>query len=237
MAITIANKMKYVRLDVGSTLHLCHRDTLLMYPDSALAKYVAPEFDRRESENDFIIIDRDGKHFGAILNYMRDPSSLGLKLWQSADLRELKSEADFYCLTELLEEVERELDVKESDNYKAPQRFQITTLVREEDVETFVRLSQKPTFLVNSRAIVKIKGFDAGNFVEHVDQDRFNLIFTPCPIRFDKCGDSSILILCILSGGIRTDEFYPPMRGSLGDIYSYILRCQVSDIPQNLSKT
>jgi len=78
--------MKYVRLAVGSTLHPCHKDTLLMYPNFAQAQYIAPEFDRRELENDSIIIDCDGKHFFTILSQMRDPSSLSLKLWQAAAL-------------------------------------------------------------------------------------------------------------------------------------------------------
>jgi len=174
---TLGNKMNYVRFDVGSTLHLCHRDTLLMFPNSALAKYIAPEFDLRESESDFILIDRDGKHFGAILNWMRDPSSLDLNLWPATSLVELKSEADFYGLTELLEKVKLNLQRKTTKNYKVPKGRQFRILTRAEDVRGFLKQSQKPTFLLPAMIATGLFASRTEGFLEHFDHNRFNVVF------------------------------------------------------------
>jgi hypothetical protein len=74
--------LDYVRFDVGHYLHVCHRNTIEKYPNSSLINYIKPEFDKRKSEADYIIMDRDGKHFGTILNFMRDSRSVHLALAQ-----------------------------------------------------------------------------------------------------------------------------------------------------------
>lgn len=50
-----------------------------------------------------MLIDRSGKHFGRILNYLRDGN---IPMSESkSDLKELLIEAKFYCLQELAGEV------------------------------------------------------------------------------------------------------------------------------------
>lgn len=101
--------MDYVRLDVGGQLFTTSKQTLNRYPDTFLATLVSPEHDKRETELDFIPIDRDGKHFGAVLTFLRD--SLDLSDWSSTDLTELAGEADFYGLTELKSRIDTQLEV------------------------------------------------------------------------------------------------------------------------------
>lgn len=110
--------LNYVRFDVGHYLAVCHKSTLLKYENSVLAKFVQPEFDRRNSGSDYITIDRDGKHFGSILNFMRDNTSLDLSQWSDQDLADLMREADFYCLTELVELCESEFELRDRDRNK-----------------------------------------------------------------------------------------------------------------------
>lgn len=55
----------------------------------------------------WIMIDRCGKHFGTILNYLRD-NSVALPE-SSKSIAELLAEAKFYCLTDLAEFCERAL--------------------------------------------------------------------------------------------------------------------------------
>lgn len=103
----------YVRLDVGGHLFTASKQTLQRFEDSFFAKLVLPENDRRKSELDFITIDRDGKHFGSILEHLRD--SLSLVGWTERDLNELGKEADYYGLVSLTEEIESKIAELEGD--------------------------------------------------------------------------------------------------------------------------
>lgn len=61
----------------------------------------------------WILIDRCGSHFGAILNYLRDGT---VPLPESPRaLAELFAEAKYYCITELAESCERALTKKDRD--------------------------------------------------------------------------------------------------------------------------
>lgn len=103
------NNLNYIRFDVGHHLYTCHKNTILAGgQDSILAKLIAPEFDKRNSNLDYIIIDRDGKHFGTILNYLRDSRSLNLSAYSDIELDELTREVDYYCILDLLTLCENE---------------------------------------------------------------------------------------------------------------------------------
>lgn len=106
-------RFDYVRFDVGYHLHVCHRNTIMRYSDSVIARYVDPQYDTRKSPDDHIVIDRDGRHFGTILNYMRDPMSVNLDNWSNDDLTDLMREADFYCLVGLVEMCEKQFQRRE----------------------------------------------------------------------------------------------------------------------------
>ena len=55
----------------------------------------------------WILIDRCGKHFGTILNFLRDGN---VPLPENRqDLAELRAEAKYYCVDELAEAIEKSL--------------------------------------------------------------------------------------------------------------------------------
>lgn len=59
------------------------------------------------------MIDRCGKHFGTILNFLRD-GSVPLPD-NSRDMAELLTEAKYYCISELVESCENALTFKERE--------------------------------------------------------------------------------------------------------------------------
>ncbi|XP_031848145.1 BTB/POZ domain-containing adapter for CUL3-mediated RhoA degradation protein 3-like isoform X2 [Nomia melanderi] len=66
----------------------------------------------RDSEG-WVLIDRCGKHFGTILNFLRDGS---VPLPESTkEMAELLAEAKFYCISELAESCEQALLLKEKE--------------------------------------------------------------------------------------------------------------------------
>lgn len=166
----IDNNLNYVRFDVGHYLYVCHKNTLSKYSNSTLAKYVAPEFDRRQSSNDYIVIDRDGKHFGAILNFMRDEESLTLNDWSINDLTDLMREADYYCLTKLVELCEIQFEIREKSENE-PQSYQIPSSGRLEIIfgwnimNEILKNSKKPVILVSYKFMRK---FSIENWIEEL---------------------------------------------------------------------
>lgn len=103
-----SNSLNYIRFDVGHQLFTCHRNTILASGDSVLSKFISPDFDKRRTGLDYIVIDRDGKHFGAILNYLRDPRGLKVETFSDDELDEFLREVDYYCILPLLNVCEKE---------------------------------------------------------------------------------------------------------------------------------
>ena len=90
--------MAELRVRVGDHEFSTTRRTLCAYPNSMLSAM----FDESSGfRRDAHFIDRDGRHFHHVLNYLRNglrPVSLPS---DEAALRELQAEADFYGLSEL----------------------------------------------------------------------------------------------------------------------------------------
>ena len=97
-AHTFASK---VTLDVGGHLFTTTIDTLTRYPDTMLGAMFSGRYALTPDTNGAYFIDRDGTHFREILNFLRGPTaskeSKALKFKE-----ELKFEADFYGVTELM---------------------------------------------------------------------------------------------------------------------------------------
>lgn len=173
--------LNYVRFDVGHYLHICHRQTLEKYPDSALARYVAPQFDTRKTGDDYILIDRDGKHFGSILNFMRDDGSLILEDWSDSALTDLLREADFYCLSELVHLCEKEFVKRENANnsnghYIVPPNFKLEVIFGLTVMRELLSSVQKPTIVISHRTTKRFN-IDSwfAELIELCDHDRFNV--------------------------------------------------------------
>lgn len=123
---------KYVKLNVGNHLFLTSFDTLTKEDTMFKAMFsgrmeVVQDSEgiqlstlENQPENFFsistgwVLIDRDGKHFNLILNYLRD-GTINLPECTQA-LNELLHEAKFYCIESLIELVEQQLRTRSRKN-------------------------------------------------------------------------------------------------------------------------
>uniref|UniRef100_A0A6G1S429 Potassium channel tetramerisation-type BTB domain-containing protein n=1 Tax=Aceria tosichella TaxID=561515 RepID=A0A6G1S429_9ACAR len=81
-----AECLDLVRFVVSEYIYVCHKSTILKYPDSKLAELIKPENDPRKSGSDHIVIDRNGKLFGVILRLMRNSAD---KCWEDLEKTEI----------------------------------------------------------------------------------------------------------------------------------------------------
>nr|KAF6489763.1 potassium channel tetramerization domain containing 13 [Molossus molossus] len=100
---------KYVKLNVGGSLHyttlrtLTGQDTMLKAMFSGRAEVLT-------DAGGWVLIDRSGRHFGTILNYLRDGS---VPLPESTrELGELLGEARYYLVQGLIEDCQLALQQK-----------------------------------------------------------------------------------------------------------------------------
>lgn len=121
---------KYIKLNVGNHLFLTSLDTLTKQDTMFKAMFsgrmeVVQDSEGKRNEMFFdvmidefrlgwVLIDRDGQHFGMILNYLRDgnvnlPDCLQI-------LNELLQEAKFYCIESLIELIEQQIRLRAKKN-------------------------------------------------------------------------------------------------------------------------
>ena len=98
--------MSTVRLCVGGAHFVCARSTLMRHSDSFFAKLLSGVLPTDCDASGAIFIDRDGTHFRYILNYLRD-GSVHLPPDDAQLRNELLSEANFYQLRPLLQQLEQ----------------------------------------------------------------------------------------------------------------------------------
>lgn len=106
------NPSQYVKLNIGGSLHYTTIGTLTKH-DTMLRAMFSGRMEVLTDSEGWILIDRCGKHFGTILNFLRDgcvplPES-------SKQMAELLAEAKYYCISELAESCEQALLKKERD--------------------------------------------------------------------------------------------------------------------------
>ena len=89
-----------IHINVGGTIFYTSKETLTKY-DSFFTKAL----NYNDCKN--IFIDRDPTYFRYILNFMRGSSYLPNEI---CILQQLRVEADFYCLTRLLYNIDNELE-------------------------------------------------------------------------------------------------------------------------------
>ncbi|KAL0984071.1 hypothetical protein UPYG_G00136700 [Umbra pygmaea] len=94
-----------VCLNVGGEIYTTTLDTLTRYRDSMLGAMFTGQISTLRDKHGNVFIDRDGKVFRYILNFLRS-SSLDLPEGFS-EIRLLRREADFFQIRPLLEEIQR----------------------------------------------------------------------------------------------------------------------------------
>nr|CAG4641004.1 EOG090X090D [Eulimnadia texana] len=134
------NASQYVKLNVGGSLHYTTIGTLTKH-DTMLRAMFSGRMEVLTDSEGWILIDRCGKHFGTILNFLRD-GSIPLPENQR-EIAELLAEAKYYCVTELVTACESTLKRKERDRDVEPVcRVPLITSAREEQL--LISTSSKP---------------------------------------------------------------------------------------------
>ncbi|PIK42710.1 putative BTB/POZ domain-containing adapter for CUL3-mediated RhoA degradation protein 3 [Apostichopus japonicus] len=118
---------KYVKLNVGGTLFYTTIGTLTKL-DNMLRAMFSGRMEVLTDSEGWILIDRNGKHFGTILNFLRDGKSILPRSRQ--DLEELQAEAKYYLVSELLEKCQKALKLKK-DEFFPVCRIPVITSPRE----------------------------------------------------------------------------------------------------------
>jgi hypothetical protein len=96
----------YLLLHVGGIPYYVERSVLLRYPDSFFSIMITSPF--KETSDPMITINRDGKLFRYVYDYMhygtlpRDKN--GIACLNAHELRQVEDEAEFYQLPELVHE-------------------------------------------------------------------------------------------------------------------------------------
>ncbi|XP_073983167.1 BTB/POZ domain-containing adapter for CUL3-mediated RhoA degradation protein 3 [Rhodnius prolixus] len=103
---------QYVKLNIGGSLHYTTIGTLTKH-DTMLRAMFSGRMEVLTDSEGWILIDRCGKHFGSILNFLRD----GLVPLPDSckETAELLAEAKYYCISELVSACEQALLKKERD--------------------------------------------------------------------------------------------------------------------------
>ncbi|XP_019854127.1 PREDICTED: BTB/POZ domain-containing adapter for CUL3-mediated RhoA degradation protein 3-like [Amphimedon queenslandica] len=129
---------RYIKLNVGGALFTTTLGTLLK-EDNMLRAMFSGRMELQTDEDGWVLIDRSGKHFGLILNFLRDGS---VALPESKkECTELLAEAKFYLIDDLSDAVELQL-AKLKDEYEPGCRVPVITSPEEEHL--IVSSSSKP---------------------------------------------------------------------------------------------
>ena len=123
---------QYVKLNVGGSLYYTTVSTLTKC-DSMLRAMFSGRMDTLADSEGWIMIDRSGKHFGTILNFLRD----GVVVLPDSkrEVAELLTEAKYYLIQELIDFCENVLSRwREVSNTEAICRVPLITSLREESL-------------------------------------------------------------------------------------------------------
>lgn len=123
---------QYVKLNVGGSLFHTTISTLTKC-DSMLRAMFSGRMDTLTDSEGWVMIDRSGKHFGTILNFLRD----GVVVLPDSrrEVAELLTEAKYYLIQELIDFCENVLSRwREVTNTEAICRVPLITSLREESL-------------------------------------------------------------------------------------------------------
>jgi hypothetical protein len=111
-------------LDIGGYLYTTSVQTLRRLPGTFFAAYFSGRYTMDRSEDSSIFIDRDGKHFGQVLEYLRDGvvsvAERDASELDVGELRWLKREFGFYCIELYADPQEVAFAVAGMDNNAKP---------------------------------------------------------------------------------------------------------------------
>ncbi|NWH76747.1 BACD3 protein, partial [Piaya cayana] len=129
---------KYVKLNIGGALYYTTMQTLTKQ-DTMLKAMFSGRMEVLTDSEGWILIDRCGKHFGTILNYLRDGA---VPLPESRrEIEELLAEAKYYLVQGLVDECQAALQ-QNKDAYEPFCKVPVITSSKEE--QKLIATSNKP---------------------------------------------------------------------------------------------
>uniref|UniRef100_A0A8C9CS33 BTB/POZ domain-containing adapter for CUL3-mediated RhoA degradation protein 2 n=1 Tax=Phocoena sinus TaxID=42100 RepID=A0A8C9CS33_PHOSS len=129
---------KYVQLNVGGSLYYTTVRALTRH-DTMLKAMFSGRMEVLTDKEGWILIDRCGKHFGTILNYLRDDTIILPQNRQ--EIKELMAEAKYYLIQGLVNMCQTALQDKK-DSYQPVCNVPVITSLKEE--ERLIESSTKP---------------------------------------------------------------------------------------------
>nr|XP_020666397.1 BTB/POZ domain-containing adapter for CUL3-mediated RhoA degradation protein 2 [Pogona vitticeps]XP_020666398.1 BTB/POZ domain-containing adapter for CUL3-mediated RhoA degradation protein 2 [Pogona vitticeps] len=129
---------KYVRLNVGGSLYYTTVRVLTRH-DTMLKAMFSGRMEVLSDREGWILIDRCGKHFGTILNYLRDNTVALPKNGQ--EIKELMAEAKYYLIQGLVDLFQAALQDKK-ESYRPVCSIPVITSPKEE--ERLIESAMKP---------------------------------------------------------------------------------------------
>ena len=104
-AHSVSNSLDFaepVVLEVGNHLYKTTLSTLKKIPNTYFSAMLSGQYQLVRQPDGSLFIDRDGKHFGSILSFMR--SGYLAKPSDRVERKELLLEAEYYCIKEAIQE-------------------------------------------------------------------------------------------------------------------------------------
>jgi len=129
---------KYVKLNVGGTLFYTTMGTLTKH-DNMLRAMFSGRMEVLTDPEGWILIDRSGKHFGTVLNYLRDGTAPLPE--QRQELEELLAEAKYFLVSELVAQAEDALRQKDDE---ATPICRVPLITSSKEESALLASSQKP---------------------------------------------------------------------------------------------
>ncbi|XP_022900256.1 BTB/POZ domain-containing adapter for CUL3-mediated RhoA degradation protein 3 [Onthophagus taurus] len=125
------NPSEYVKLNVGGCLYYTTIGTLTKH-DTMLRAMFSGRMEVLTDSDGWILIDRSGKHFGTILNFLRDGTVTLPET--SKELAELLAEAKYYCIAELSEPCNQALQKRKEREAEPICKVPLITSQKEEEM-------------------------------------------------------------------------------------------------------
>eukprot|EP00050_Salpingoeca_kvevrii_P012030 m.19956 g.19956 ORF g.19956 m.19956 type:complete len:273 (+) comp3790_c0_seq1:39-857(+) len=113
-----AGQASYIKLNVGGHLYYTTLSTLTKQGNNMLASMFSGRMEVTYDPDGWVIIDRDGRHFGRILNFLRD-GSVALPQ-DDEELESLLAEARYYLLDGLVQAITQTRDQSFSPSCLVP---------------------------------------------------------------------------------------------------------------------
>ncbi|GMS88233.1 hypothetical protein PENTCL1PPCAC_10408 [Pristionchus entomophagus] len=132
---------RYVKLNVGGTLFHTTIDTLSKH-DSMLRAMFSGRVPVVKDEDGWVLIDRSGKHFAAILDFLRD-GSIPIPDCR-VEVEQIKREAQYYCLQDLIVQCQTWLDAHPRFDLEMPLIHRVPTVYTRQDAEALIKQSNRP---------------------------------------------------------------------------------------------